>query len=213
MAHRRVSRNSLARPAARSTGGAWRLRLAGFLSQVRHETRHGPGGAWGIEFPAWPGSHATARFLSQVRHETRHGPGGALGIECSAWPGAQRNGAFSVAGATRNRRGAGEGLCGRHGTSLMAPRCTLSAYLSTSVHVPSAAKFNGAKCASPGRSCPPDDASARQQDAAKQQPNSELLISRNLDEPENYVARALRPANFLGSLGGQECPPHKSPHK
>ncbi len=42
---------------------------------------------------------------------------------------------------------------------------------------------------------------------------SELLISRNLDEPENYVARALLPASFLGSLGGQECPPHKSPHK
>ncbi len=38
---------------------------------------------------------------------------------------------------------------------------------------------------------------------------SELLISRNLDELEGYVARALLPANSSGSIGGQECPPHK----
>ncbi len=40
-------------------------------------------------------------------------------------------------------------------------------------------------------------------------PGLELLISRNLDELEGYVARALLPANSSGSIGGQECPPHK----
>ncbi len=59
-----------------------------------------------------------------------------------------------------------------------------------------------------------DGAAFRDQAVTKAGPPfSELLISRNLDEPEAYVARALLPANFLGALGGQECPPHKSPHK
>ncbi len=117
MAHRRVSRNSLARPAAGSPGGAWRLRLAGFLSlgATRNvtRTRRSPGNRvlhlarrptqrrvfcrrcdtkrdtdpvepWESSAPPGPEPNPTARFLSQVRHETRHGPGGALGIESSA---------------------------------------------------------------------------------------------------------------------------------
>ncbi len=35
---------------------------ARFLSQVRHETGHGPGGAWGIECSAWPGAQRNGAF-------------------------------------------------------------------------------------------------------------------------------------------------------
>ncbi len=46
---------------------------ARFLSQVRHETGHGPRGAWGIECSAWPGAQRNGAFFvaGATRNATR----------------------------------------------------------------------------------------------------------------------------------------------
>ncbi len=175
---------------------------ARFLSQVRHETRHGPGGALGMECSAWPGDQRNGAFFvagaTRNATQTRRSPGNRV-LRLGRHPTQRRVFCRRCdTNATRTRRSLGDRIlhlarsptqrrvfCRRcdtkpswRGRPVRAPRdfidgarCTVSACLSTSVHVPSAAKFNAAKCASPGRACPPDDAPARQQVAAKQPPN------------------------------------------